>query len=101
MMSARRRGGRGRRRPGGRAPPPRPDGCEDEGGPAMETAVIVDAVRTPVGRRNGKLSSYHPVDLAALALEAIVERNGLDPELVDDVIMGCVSQVGDQSANIA
>jgi acetyl-CoA acyltransferase len=67
----------------------------------VETAVIVDAVRTPLGRRNGRLSAHHPVDLAALVLQAVVERNHLDPELVDDVIMGCVSQVGDQSANIA
>jgi len=67
----------------------------------MQTAVIVDAVRTPLGRRNGRLASWHPVDLAAHTLRAIVERNGLDPVLVDDVLMGCVSQVGDQSVNVA
>jgi acetyl-CoA acetyltransferase len=66
----------------------------------MPTAVIVDAVRTPLGRRNGKLKDAHPVDLAAHTLAAIVERNGLDPALVDDVIMGCVMQVGDQAINV-
>ena len=67
----------------------------------MPTAVIVDAVRTPLGRRNGKLKDVHPVDLAAHVLEAIVERNDLDPALVEDVIMGCVMQVGEQGINIA
>jgi acetyl-CoA acyltransferase len=66
----------------------------------MASAVIVDAVRTPLGRRNGKLRDWHPVDLAAHTLRAVVERNDLDPALVDDVIMGCVSQVGDQAVNI-
>ena len=66
----------------------------------MATAVIVDAVRTPLGRRNGKLKDAHPVDLAAHTLAALVERNGLDPALVDDVIMGCVMQVGDQAINV-
>jgi len=66
----------------------------------MATAVIVDAVRTPLGRRNGKLKDTHPVDLAAQTLQAIVERNGVDPALVDDVIMGCVMQVGDQAINV-
>ena len=64
------------------------------------TAVIVDAVRTAGGKRNGKLSGWHPVDLAAEVLKALVERNDLDPALVDDVIMGCVMQVGDQAVNI-
>jgi len=67
----------------------------------MRDAVIVGAVRTPVGRRNGGLSGVHPVDLAAEALAALVTRAGLDPAVVDDVIMGCVSQVGEQSWNIA
>jgi len=67
----------------------------------MPSAVIVDAVRTPGGRRNGKLSGWHPVDLAAETLKALVERNDLDPALVDDVIMGCVMQVGAQSINVA
>jgi acetyl-CoA acyltransferase len=66
----------------------------------MATAVIVDAVRTAGGKRNGKLSGWHPADLAAETLKALVERNGLDPELVDDVIMGCVMQVGAQGINI-
>ena len=60
----------------------------------------MDAVRTPGGRRNGKLKNWHPVDLAAEALKAIASRNNLDPALVDDVIMGCVSQVGEQAFNV-
>src|SRR6202047_1037795 len=67
----------------------------------MPNAVIVDALRTPLGRRNGKLKDQHPVDLAALVLREIVERNGVDPALVEDVIMGCVMQVGEQGVNIA
>jgi acetyl-CoA acyltransferase len=67
----------------------------------MATAVIVDAVRTPLGRRNGKLKDTHPVDLAAHVLRSVVQRNDLDPALVEDVIMGCVMQVGDQGINIA
>ena len=66
----------------------------------MPTAVIVDAVRSPLGRRNGSLLGTHPVDLAAHTLRALVERTGIDPVLVEDVIMGCVSQVGDQAANV-
>ena len=66
----------------------------------MTTAVIVDAVRTPGGRRNGKLRGWHAVDLAAEPLRALAERNNLDPGLVDDVIMGCVMQVGEQALNI-
>ncbi len=66
----------------------------------MTTAVIVDAVRTPGGRRNGKLRGWHAVDLAAEPLRALAERNDLDPALVDDVIMGCVMQVGEQALNI-
>ena len=64
------------------------------------SAVIVDAIRTPGGKRNGKLKDWHPADLAAHVLKALQERNGLDPALVDDVIMGCVMQVGEQSLNI-
>ncbi len=67
----------------------------------MATAVIVDAVRTPLGRRNGALRDWHPVDLAATVLRAVVERNDLDPALVDDVIAGCVSQTGEQALNVA
>jgi len=66
----------------------------------MKSAVIVDAVRTPIGRRNGLLKDIHSVDLAAHVLRALIERNGLDPALVDDVIMGCVMQVGEQSVNV-
>src|SRR3984893_3919453 len=66
----------------------------------MPTAVIVDAVRTPQGRRNGALKDVHPVDLAALTLDALIQRTSLDPELVEDVIMGCVMQVGDQAVNV-
>jgi acetyl-CoA acetyltransferase family protein len=64
-------------------------------------AVIVEAIRTPIGRRNGKLKDWHPVDLMAEVLTALIERTKLDPQLVDDVIVGCVSQVGEQSLNVA
>ena len=67
----------------------------------MPEAVIIDAVRTPLGKRNGALSDWHPADLASEPLKALAERNSLDTELVDDVIMGCVSQVGEQTYNIA
>lgn len=66
----------------------------------MPSAVIVDAVRTPVGRRNGRLKDIHPVDLAAIPLRALVERNDLDPGLIEDVIMGTVMQTGEQGVNI-
>jgi acetyl-CoA acyltransferase len=66
----------------------------------MPTAVIIDAVRTAGGKRNGKLSGWHAADLAAEVLKALVERNDLDPALIDDVVMGCVSQVGNQGLNI-
>jgi len=66
----------------------------------MPTAVIVDAVRSPLGRRNGKLKDTHPVDLAAHSVRALVERTGIDPAIVEDVIMGCVMQVGDQAVNV-
>lgn len=67
------------------------------------SAVIVEAVRTPVGKGKpgGALSGIHPVDLLSLTLEALVQRAGIDPEVVDDVIAGCVQQVGDQAGNIA
>ena len=68
---------------------------------AMPAAVIVDAVRTPLGRRNGALKDWHPVDLLAHVLRSLVERNDLDPALVDDVIAGCVSQTGEQALNVA
>jgi acetyl-CoA acyltransferase len=66
----------------------------------VRDAVIVDAVRTPIGRRNGALKDTHPVDLSALVLNALVERNSLDPDLVEDVIWGCVTQISDQSSNV-
>ena len=66
----------------------------------MQNAVIVDAVRTAGGKRNGKLKDWHAVDLAAEVLKAIRDRNDLDPSVVDDVIMGCVMQVGEQGLNI-
>jgi acetyl-CoA acyltransferase len=66
----------------------------------MQSAVIVDAVRTPLGKRNGKLKDVHPVELAAHTLRSLVERNDFDPALVEDVIMGCVMQVGDQAVNV-
>ncbi len=66
----------------------------------MTTAVIVDAVRTAGGKRNGKLRNWHAVDLAAEPLKALEARNDLDPALVEDVITGCVMQVGEQSLNI-
>ncbi len=66
----------------------------------MRETVIVGAVRTPVGKRNGGLSGMHAADLSAVVLNELAERTGVDPEVVDDVIWGCVSQVGDQSSNI-
>jgi acetyl-CoA acyltransferase len=66
----------------------------------MPDAVIVDVIRTPGGKRNGSLSGWHPADLAGELLATLVERNDLDPALVEDVLMGCVSQVGAQSLNI-
>ena len=66
----------------------------------MPEAVIVDIVRTAGGRRNGALSGWHPVDLAAETLKALAERNNLDPEVVEDVIMGCVMQAGAQALNV-
>src|SRR5947199_10591758 len=67
----------------------------------MRDAVIVDAVRTPVGRRNGAYKDVHPVDLSAHILNSLVERTGIDPVVVDDVVWGCVMQVGEQALNIA
>ncbi len=63
-------------------------------------AVIVEAVRTAVGRRNGRLKDWHPVDLMAQVLSALVQRTRIDTNLVEDVIIGCVSQVGEQSLNV-
>ena len=66
----------------------------------MREAVIVEAVRTPIGTKNGALAGVHPVDLSGSVLQALVERTNLDPSLIDDVIWGCVTQLGDQSSNI-
>jgi acetyl-CoA acyltransferase len=67
----------------------------------MPNAVIIDAVRTPVGRRGGRLSGWHATDLAAQPLAALLARNDLDPSLVEDVVMGCTMTVGEQAMNIA
>ena len=67
----------------------------------MANAVIIDVVRTPGGKRNGSLSGWHPVELAATTLNALIERAGVDPGLIDDVILGCVDQVGRQALNVA
>jgi acetyl-CoA acyltransferase len=67
----------------------------------MRDAVIVEAVRTPVGKRGGGLAGVHPADLSAHVLTALAERSGLDPALVDDVVWGCVGQAGEQTADIA
>lgn len=67
----------------------------------MREVVIVEAVRTAVGKRNGGLAGQHAADLSAVVLNELMERSGVAPELVDDVVWGCVSQVGDQSSNIA
>ncbi|HEY0813460.1 MAG TPA: acetyl-CoA C-acyltransferase [Pseudonocardia sp.] len=67
----------------------------------MRDAVIVEAVRTPTGKRNGGLSGVHPVDLSAHVLDALATRSGIDPGLVDDVVWGCVGQVGEQTFDIA
>jgi acetyl-CoA acyltransferase len=68
----------------------------------MREAVIVDAVRTPLGRgkKNGALAGWHAVDLASEPLKALIDRTGVDPALIEDVVMGCVSQVGEQAVNI-
>jgi acetyl-CoA acyltransferase len=67
----------------------------------MRDAVVVEAVRTPVGRRKGGLAGTHPADLSAVVLRALIDRTGLDPAFVDDVVWGCVGQVGEQTGDIA
>ena len=69
--------------------------------PSASEAVIVGAVRTPLGKRNGALADIHPVDLAARTLNELIDRTEVDPALIDDVITGCVMQVGEQGLNIA
>jgi len=66
----------------------------------MAEAVIVEAVRTAIGKRNGSLSGIHPVDLSGNILRALADRTGIDPSIVDDVVWGCVNQVGDQAAQV-
>lgn len=68
---------------------------------ASRDAVIVEAIRTPIGKRNGQLKDWHPVDLLGHVLASLIERTQLDSSLIDDVIVGCVSQVGEQSLNVA
>src|SRR5271170_18366 len=70
-------------------------------GMCMAEAYIVAAARTAGGRRGGRLSGWHPADLAGQVLNALLDRSGADPALIEDVIMGCVMQVGEQSTNIA
>jgi acetyl-CoA acyltransferase len=67
----------------------------------MRDAVIIDVVRTAFGKRKGALSNWHPADLLGFTLSSIIERNGIDPELIDDVVAGCVTQSGEQGCNIA
>lgn len=66
----------------------------------MTTAVIVDAIRSPLGKRNGRMKNWHPVDLVAEVMSKLVERTGVDPATIDDVVMGCVMQVGEQGLNV-
>src|SRR6188472_2978762 len=66
----------------------------------LSNVVIVDAVRTPIGKRNGGLSSVHPADLLGTVQKALIERTGMDPAKVGQVVTGCVSQVGEQAFNI-
>jgi acetyl-CoA acyltransferase len=67
----------------------------------VRSAVIVDAVRTPVGRRDGALSGMHAVDLAAAPIKFLLDRTGVDPTSIDDVVLGCVTQTGEQGINVA
>ena len=93
-----------RRTRGPTPPPPRWGGATTPPGappPKERGATKPPPQHTPLGKRNGKLKDWHPVDLAAETLKALVERTGIDPALVDDVVMGCVMQVGEQGVNIA
>lgn len=67
----------------------------------MPEAVIIDAIRTPIGKRGKSLQSVHPVDLLAQLLTALIVRSGIDPTLIDDLIVGCVDQIGEQACNVA
>src|SRR6478752_7097482 len=66
----------------------------------IREAVIVDTLRTPIGKRKGALAGWHPSDLLAFVLQRLIERVGVDPERVDDVVGGCVTQVGEQGCNV-
>ena len=66
----------------------------------MRNAFIVDGLRTPIGKRGGSLKGTHAIDLLGLVIENIVSRNSIDPNSVDDVIAGCVSQLGEQTGNV-
>src|SRR5258708_22947229 len=66
----------------------------------IEEAVIIGAVRPPIGKRNGRLRNYHPALLGSMVLKELIARAGIDPGAVDDVIFGCVTQTGEQSANV-
>src|SRR6266513_1416782 len=66
----------------------------------LREAVIVDTVRTPIGKRKGALAGWHPTDLLAFTLQALLERTGIDPERIDDVVGGCVTQAGEQGCNV-
>ena len=67
----------------------------------MGEAYIVAAARTAGGRRGGRVSGWHPADLGGVILDSLIERAGADPALVEDVIMGCVDQAGEQASNVA
>ena len=67
----------------------------------MAEAFIVAAARTAGGRKGGRLSGWHPVDLSAQVLNALVDRSGIDPDAIEDVIMGCVGQIGEQATDVA
>jgi acetyl-CoA acetyltransferase len=67
----------------------------------MSEAVLVDAIRTPIGNLNGALAAVRPDDLAALVIAAVVERNHLDPHIIDEVYMGCANQAGEDNRNVA
>src|SRR5215213_8981917 len=86
---------------GYRAPPVPSGAVESQQEPPMPSAVVVDAIRTPLGKRNGQLATWHPVDLLAHVLSTLTVRSDLDPAVVDDVITGCVSQVGEQALNVS
>src|SRR5262245_28145801 len=77
----------------------RPLRCRPMSG-AMREAVIVDTVRTPIGKRKGALSGWHPTDLLGFALRGLLDRNDVDPALVEDVVGGCVTQAGEQGCNV-